>query len=305
MTESSDPVLVLGRLKSSRVLCIGDVVLEHSAYGSLLAPVPPDEADSVLIVEREARRVGGAGRVLRDLAALGAAATFISVVGNDDAGREIERLLAQETGTEIHLLVQPDRVTATSSRFIAGGRRVLRADRENAIPLGPYIREDLLRLARELVTTHGAVVISDHGKGVLTEGVALEVIKAAQEAGARAVVDAGGGDPIRYRGADLLTATADELGHVTGMPVADEEAIAAAAGALIDRCALGAVLVSPAGDGSLLVEEGGGVYAAPAAEEGVAIAAAALGAGMPVRAVLGLAMPDRRLLATPPPAMPD
>lgn len=294
MADDTDPIAVLERLKSARVLCIGDVIFEHSSHGRLTNGT----ADPVLVVDSETRRVGGAGRVLRDLAALGASASFISVVGNDAAGREIERLMAAEAGTEIHLLVQPDRSTATRSHFIAGDRQLLRADRESALPLGPYIREDVLRLACELVTTHGAVVISDHGKGVLTEGVALEVIKAAKEAGARVVVDAEGGDPIRYRGADLLTATRRELAQATGMPVSDPAAVAAAAGALIYRCALGGVLVSLGTDEALLVEAESAVHVEAAADDaGIAVLAAALGAGLAVRAALRLAEADGRLVA--------
>ena len=297
MPDDSELTALLARLKSARVLCVGDVMLDRAAFGTL---VPDGGAMPVLSVESETRRISGAGRVLRDLAVLGAAASFVSVVGNDDAGREIERLMADEAGAEIHLLVQPDRRTASRSRFVAAGRTLLRADHESAAPLGPYIREDLLRLARELVTTHGAVVISDHGQGVLTEGVALEIIKAAREAGARTVVAAEGGDPIRYRGADLLTATPRELAQATGMPVEDRGAVIAAAGALIDRCALGGLLVSRPGAGMALVEPGGAVFAEPDAADdpGVAVVAAALGAGLPPRAALRVAAAGNRLIST-------
>ncbi|HVC53268.1 MAG TPA: PfkB family carbohydrate kinase [Stellaceae bacterium] len=288
MGNDSEFVAVLQQLKSAHVLCLGDVLLEVCADGSLLPAAA--EGAPVLAVAQEMRQVGGAGRVLRDLAALGAPTTFVSVVGNDDAGREIERLLAAEAGAEIHLLVQPDRTTARRSRFAAAGSTLLRVDRESPMALGPYIREDLLRLARELVTTHGAVVISDHGKGVVTEGVALEVIRAARDAGARSIVDAQGGDPIRYRGADLLTVTQSELAQATGMPVAEAAAIEAAAGALIDRCGVGAVLVSLDGGGAMVVESGGGAHREAIADDaGVAIIAAALGAGLPARTALRLA----------------
>ena len=194
-------------LSVARVLCVGDVLLDYTARGARL---DGRGAEPVLVVESEARQVGGAAAVLRDLVALGVQTTFVSAVGNDNAGREIEQLMADATGADIHLLVQPGRATATRSRFIAGDRVLLRADHDNAAPLGPFVREDLLRLARELVTSHGAAIVSDHGKGVLTEGVALEIIRAAREAGAKVVVAAEGGDPIRYRGADLLTITRSE-----------------------------------------------------------------------------------------------
>ena len=206
------------------------------------------------------KSLGGAGNVLRNLRALGAAASFISVVGNDEAGREIGRLVEAQDGAEAHVLVQPQRTTTVKTRYIAGNQQLLRADRESAIPLDPYIREDLLRLARELVADHSVVVISDYAKGVLTEGVALEIIRAAREAGARVIVDPKGGDHIRYRGADLVKPNRRELAHATGMPVATDDEIIAASRALIERCGFKAVLASLGAEGSVLVSADGGAH---------------------------------------------
>jgi D-beta-D-heptose 7-phosphate kinase / D-beta-D-heptose 1-phosphate adenosyltransferase len=271
-------------LALARVLCVGDVLLDYTARGTRL---DGRGAEPVLVVESETRQVGGAAAVLRDLVALGARATFVSAIGNDNAGREIEQLMAEGDGADIHLLVQPGRATATRSRFVDGSRVLLRADHDNAAALGPFVREDLLRLARELVTSHGAAVISDHGKGVLTEGVALEIIRAAREAGAKVVVAAEGGDPIRYRGASLLAVTRPELGHAAGMPVDGAGAVTAAAGALIDRCALGGILVFGPGARVVLVEDGGvATRVRRFGANGIAVVTAALAVGhMPSEAL--------------------
>ncbi|HEY1299026.1 MAG TPA: D-glycero-beta-D-manno-heptose-7-phosphate kinase [Stellaceae bacterium] len=258
MPDNSDLLPRIERLKSARVLCVGDVMLDHYVYGQV-ERVSPEAPIPVLAVEREQTTLGGAGNVLRNLRALGAAASFISVVGNDDAGREVGRLLEAQAGAEIHVLVQPQRTTTVKTRYVAANQQLLRADRETAIPLDPYIREDLLRLARELVRVHPVVIVSDYAKGVLTEGVALEIIRAAQEAGARVIVDPKGGDPIRYRGADLLKPNRRELAEATGMPVATESEIVEAARALIVRCDFAAVLVSLGPEGMVLVAADGGV----------------------------------------------
>ena len=252
MADNSDLLPYVDRLKTARVLCIGDVMLDHYVYGQV-ERVSPEAPIPVLWIEREMKTLGGAGNVLRNLRALGAAASFISVVGNDEAGREIGRLVEAQDGAEAHVLVQPQRTTTVKTRYIAGNQQLLRADRESAIPLDPYIREDLLRLARELVADHSVVVISDYAKGVLTEGVALEIIRAAREAGARVIVDPKGGDHIRYRGADLVKPNRRELAHATGMPVATDDEIIAASRALIERCGFNAVLASLGAEGSVLI----------------------------------------------------
>ena len=95
MADNSDLIPLIERLQSARVLCIGDVMLDHYVYGQV-ERVSPEAPIPVLNIERELKTLGGAGNVLRNLAALGAQASFISVVGNDDAGREIGRLLATQ-----------------------------------------------------------------------------------------------------------------------------------------------------------------------------------------------------------------
>ena len=289
MAKSGEPGLDIDRLRNARVLCIGDVMLDHYVYGEV-DRLSPEAPVPVLVVDSETHSLGGAGNVVRNLASLGAGISFVSVVGNDDDGREVQNLLAELDGAEIHVLVQPQRKTTVKTRFVAVNQHLLRADRESASPLGPYIRDDLLRLAHELVTNHGVVVISDYAKGVLTDGVALEIIKEAREAGALVVVEPKGGDLIRYRGADLLMPSRRELGDATGMPAATEQEIVAAARALIERCGFGAILVPLGRDGLLLVEpQGSAVFEAmapgdaydPGGAEDTAVAtmAAALGAG--------------------------
>jgi D-beta-D-heptose 7-phosphate kinase/D-beta-D-heptose 1-phosphate adenosyltransferase len=286
MADNRDLIPLIERLQSAHVLCIGDVMLDHYIYGQV-ERVSPEAPIPVLTIERELKTLGGAGNVLRNLVALGAPASFISVVGNDDHGREISRLLEAQDGAEVHVLVQPTRTTTVKTRYIAANQQLLRADRETAAPLDPYIREDLLRLARELVTRQSVVIVSDYAKGVLTEGVALEIIRAAREAGACVVVDPKGGDHIRYRGADLLKPNRRELAHATGMPATTEDEVAAAATALIERCGVGAVLASLGQEGMVLVGADGSVYPQRAEVREVYDVS---GAGDTVMATLGAAL---------------
>jgi D-beta-D-heptose 7-phosphate kinase/D-beta-D-heptose 1-phosphate adenosyltransferase len=265
-------------------------MLDHYVYGEV-DRLSPEAPVPVLAVDSETHNLGGAGNVLRNLVALGAGISFVSVVGNDDAGREVQNLLSALDGAEIHVLVQPQRKTTVKTRFVHINQHLLRVDRESASPLGPYIRDDLLRLAHELVTSHGAVVISDYAKGVLTDGVAFEIIKEAREAGALVVVEPKGGDHIRYRGADLLMPSRRELAEATGMPTTSEPEIVAAAQALIERCGFGAILVPLGRDGMILVEprssavfetmaHGDSFDAGGTEDTAVAAMAAGLGAGL-------------------------
>ena len=255
MTESL--ARLVDRVRGARVLCVGDVMLDHYVYGDV-ERVSPEAPIPVLAVERETRTLGGAGNVLRNLEALGASACFVSVVGDDPAGIEVRRLIPP--AVEAHVLVERERTTTTKTRYVAAHQQLLRADRETVRPLGEHLREDLLRLLADALGEHPVVIVSDYAKGVLAGDVAGTIIRIAREAARTVVVDPKGRDWSRYAGATLLKPNRRELAAATGMPVGSEAEIVAAAQHALKRHGFDALLVSRSEDGVLLVEASGAVH---------------------------------------------
>jgi D-beta-D-heptose 7-phosphate kinase/D-beta-D-heptose 1-phosphate adenosyltransferase len=284
-----DLVSLVEKLPTTRLLCVGDVMLDHYVYGAAVR-LSPEAPIPVLRVEREIRTLGGAGNVLRNLQGLGLKPCFVSVVGNDPAGREVSRLAAESKDSEVHLLVERGRATTIKTRYIAGTQQLLRADREQVAAISPSVREDLLGLIEHAAATCDVTILSDYAKGVLDDGIAAAAIAAARAAGHLVVVDPKGLDYSAYRGASLLKPNRGELGAATKLPVGSEDEVAAAARALIDGFELGAVLVSLSQEGMLLVDSSGAVHklaaearevfdVSGAGDTVVAVLAAALGAG--------------------------
>jgi D-beta-D-heptose 7-phosphate kinase/D-beta-D-heptose 1-phosphate adenosyltransferase len=254
----TDPLAgLVDRLAGARVLCVGDVMLDHYVYGEV-ERVSPEAPIPVLAVERETRTLGGAGNVLRNLDALGAAACFVSVVGDDPAGIEVRKLVP--ASAEAHVLVERERLTTVKTRYVAAHQQLLRADRETVRPLRQHLREDLLRLVGEALGQHQVVIVSDYGKGVLAGDVAGAIIRAARAAGRTVVVDPKDRDWSRYAGASVLKPNRRELADATGLPVATEAEIVAAARQALARHGFDALLVSRSEDGVLLAEAGGAVH---------------------------------------------
>ncbi len=203
MAERTNLIAGVDRLQHARILCVGDVMLDHYVYGQV-ERVSPEAPIPILRVERETRTPGGAGNVLRNLQALGAQSCFVSVIGNDAAGQELNRLIAEPGNVESHILVEAGRVTTMKTRYIAANQQMLRADRESIAPLGPYVRADFLRLVDQAIGEHEVVVISDYAKGTMDQGIAAAVIATARTAGKTVVVDPKGVDYDCYRGASVL-----------------------------------------------------------------------------------------------------
>ncbi len=240
-------------LKRASVLVVGDAMLDRYVYGQV-ERVSPEAPVAVLAVEREVAMPGGAGNVVRNLTALGAAVAFVSVVGDDQAGSDLTGLIGGQPNVEPWLLVQGGRATTTKTRFIAAGQQLLRADHEVAAPIHPRLADRMVRIAADAVAATTVMVLSDYQKGVLAGDVAQRLITAARAAGRRVVVDPKGTDYSRYAGADLVTPNRAELKLATGMPVDTEEALVAAARFLRETYRFGAVLVTRSEDGMTLVE---------------------------------------------------
>ncbi len=253
MTRRSDLAALIERLGGAGVLCVGDVMLDRYVYGKV-ERISPEAPIPVLLVERETAMLGGAGNVVRNLVAVGAHPTFVSVVGNDPAGREVSSLIAAIEGVEPYLNVERGRVTTIKARYVASNQQLLRADRETVMPVAVSVADDLRRIAENALRETSAVVLSDYGKGVLTPDLTRAVIEAARAVGKPVIVDPKGKDFGRYRGATILTPNRAELAEATGRALNDEAEIVEAARALVRDLALGAVLVTRGGDGMTLVE---------------------------------------------------
>src|ERR1700722_6128509 len=256
--DAAEPDLeaAIPRLAHANVLIVGDVMLDRYIYGDVTristdAPVP------ILTIDREVAMPGGAGNVLRNLTALGAAAAFITVVGDDEAGSALTALVGGHANVEPWLLVQGSRTTTQKTRYIAQGHQIFRADREQTDPIHPRLAERMVRIAIDAMAATSVTVLSDYGKGVLAGDVPTQLLAAARASGRKLIVDPRGVDFSRYSGADIVMPNRPELAAATGMPVDTEAAVVTAAVTLRERFEFGAVVVTRGNDGMTLVDADG------------------------------------------------
>ncbi|MCX8501220.1 MAG: D-glycero-beta-D-manno-heptose-7-phosphate kinase [Alphaproteobacteria bacterium] len=235
-----------------RIVCVGDLMLDRFVYGKV-GRISPEAPIPVLSMESEVYMLGGAGNVVRNIAALGAEVRFVSVVGDDSAGVQIQELLAREARVESHLLTSSTRPTTFKTRFIAQNQQMLRVDAEDTRPLPALLSEQLFERASDALGEQSVLVLSDYGKGVLGDSISQPLIAAAGERGVFVIVDPKGRDYRRYAGAHLLTPNRKELAETTSLPVATLTEIETAARKLIADHKFATVLVTLSEDGMLLV----------------------------------------------------
>ncbi len=202
MRARDDLATYLPQFTKSQVLVIGDVMLDRYVWGRV-DRISPEAPIPVLRIERTAAMLGGAGNVVRNIAALHAQTFFVGLVGDDSAGRDISDLLKILPGAAPHLISDATRNTTIKTRFVAGVQQLLRADDETGtIPNSLKLDELAKKItALPLETKNAAIVLSDYGKGVLGDVVLRAAADKAQKLNLPLIVDPKGKDFGRYRGA--------------------------------------------------------------------------------------------------------
>ncbi len=196
--------------QDARLLVIGDVMLDRYWHGSATR-VSPEAPVPVVKVNNREERPGGAGNVALNIAALGSATRLLGVVGNDEAGQELQSRL-NAAGVFCDFLHCADKPTITKLRVISQHQQLIRLDFEQAFE--PVDVADLLGRAAELINDTRALVLSDYAKGVLQDVVPL--IALGKKHNVPVIVDPKGIDFSRYRGATLITPNLSEFEAVVG-----------------------------------------------------------------------------------------
>lgn len=197
-------------ISHSRVLVVGDVMLDRYWFGEV-ERISPEAPVPVVRVARREDRLGGAANVARNVAALGGHVTLVGVLGEDEAGDSVRRLSA-EAGIQAELVADPSLHTTLKMRVLGRQQQLLRVDFEQH-PAQAALDNVDAAFARHLVN-HDIVVLSDYAKGVLARVESL--IALARNAGVPVLVDPKGHDYTRYRGATLVTPNRSEMQEAVG-----------------------------------------------------------------------------------------
>ena len=248
------------QIRRARVLVAGDVMLDRYWFGEV-SRISPEAPVPVVKVDRVEERPGGAANVARNVAALAAKASLLSVVGRDEAGRCLRQLLKRD---KITASLHDDPTTSTTVKLRVIGRRqqLLRADFETS-PSHEVLASKLKDFKR-LLKSCDVVILSDYGKGGLTH--IARMIALARRHNKPVLVDPKGEDYSRYRGATLVTPNRAELRAVIG-DWNSETALTTKAQSLRQRLGIGAMLVTRSEEGMTLYRRGSRLHVPAQARE--------------------------------------
>jgi len=272
--------LEIPKFDTARVLVVGDVMLDRYWHGAT-SRISPEAPVPVVKVGNAEDSPGGAGNVALNLAALGAAATLVGLVGLDEAGEELETRL-RAAGVLCDFEKVADKPTITKLRIVSRHQQLIRLDFEEAFDISSA--QAVNAKVAALLDGTDVVIVSDYNKGALAAVSAL--ITQARKQGVRVLVDPKGEDFTKYRGATLLTPNLHEFEQVMGACESEEDLVAKGR-LLIKELELEALLVTRGEHGMSLIRANEAELHIPARARDVFDVT---GAGDTVISVLGAAL---------------
>lgn len=231
-----------------RVLVVGDLMLDRYWFGEV-DRISPEAPVPVVRVARREDRLGGAANVARNIVALGAQATLVGVVGDDEAGHQVARL-AELEGVGARLVTDPQLPTTLKMRVMGRQQQLLRVDFEETPSTSSLdaLQSDVI----SLLAQHDMIVLSDYAKGALARVEGL--IQAARAAGVPVLVDPKGHVYRRYAGASIITPNRAEMTDAVGRWNTEDE-LEQRAQRLRTELSLEALLVTRSEQGMTLFTE--------------------------------------------------
>jgi D-beta-D-heptose 7-phosphate kinase/D-beta-D-heptose 1-phosphate adenosyltransferase len=276
---------VLDRFRGTRVLVVGDVMLDEYVWGAV-SRISPEAPVPVVDVHERTFRPGGAANTAAGVAALGGIPVLAGIVGDDAHGSLLRGALEEQALATDGIVADSQRLTTTKTRVIAHNQQVVRTDVEQRVPLAEPIHRELLEFVLAHVHEVDSVVISDYAKGVVTDELAQTVIAEVNQAGKPVVVDPKGLDYAKYAHATLLTPNVHEAARAAGVYFDGAPDVAEICRRLTPILAECALLLTRGQDGMTLVSNGASTDIPTAAQEVYDVT----GAGDTVVAVVAIAL---------------
>ncbi len=248
---------ILRRARDSRVVVLGDVMLDEFIWGDV-SRISPEAPVPVVNIKRESTRLGGAANVLANVTALGAHANVIGVVGEDAAAEKLRAALHANGGvqTDDTLIRDEKRSTTIKTRIIAHNQMVVRADREHRGAVNGQVETQIIDVVKKVMDSAHALVISDYDKGVITPRILSEVLPRAYGR-MPVLIDPKVRNFDSYRPATLVTPNHHEALRLTNLEEDTDDELRKAAEMIKSRLKCDAVLITRGERGMMLVEGDG------------------------------------------------
>lgn len=276
--------VILDNNKKPNILVIGDLMVDHYLWGSC-ERISPEAPVPIIDIKKETTVLGGAGNVINNLLSLGSNVGVLSVVGDDEVAEEVKYLI-DATEAKSYLVLQKGRSTSKKSRIMAAKSQIARYDHESKNNISFDSANELYAKLQQIINAYDVILLSDYGKGVLTNALTKQVIDLAKKVNKKVIVDPKGTDYSKYAGAYFLTPNKKEAEQATGIAIESDDSLKQALETLQATAELDLSVITLSEQGIAVLEDNQVIVKPTVAREVYDVT----GAGDTVLASLGFAL---------------
>lgn len=240
--------------KTIRILVVGDVMIDHY-FNGVFERISPEAPVPIVDVHSEFETLGGAGNVLENVLALGAKVDLLSVIGDDQVGNDLHALLQKHSINLAGIIKEKGRNTTKKSRVMVAKHQMLRIDKESKHPIAEESELAMLKFLEERISDYDLLLVSDYGKGVLSNSFLQGLFSIARKHNKPSLVDPKGLDYSKYKGANLIKPNRKEAGLATGINITNEDALLKAMHKLQEITACEQIVVTLSEEGMAVLEK--------------------------------------------------
>ena len=246
----------IDKFEGKEIIVIGDVMLDHFVKGSV-SRISPEAPVPVVNVEKEDFVAGGAGNVAVNLAVLGAKPALVSVVGQDIKGSILAQFLKDKGVNTDYITTDPARPTTQKVRIVAERQQVVRVDRESKTKLSSQTAKTCMQNFKRALKKAKGVVMSDYGKGMLSDHNIHEIIALCNAKKIPVCVDPKIDNFLKYKNITCMTPNTKEAWEGMGLPPKkDEKAILDLGKKILKALKAKSILITRSAEGMSLFEQG-------------------------------------------------
>ena len=240
--------------KNPNIAVIGDLMIDSYLWGKC-ERISPEAPVQVVNLEKRESLLGGAGNVANNLLALNANVYLYGVVGDDENAQEVAKILDQIKLPNRFLIQEKNRITTVKSRIMASKQQVLRLDSETTKPIKTLTEDKIFEKLKEDIEILDAIILSDYGKGVLTDRLTQLLIGLAKLKNKPILIDPKGDDYSKYKGATLLTPNKKEASIATKSLIYDDATLKKAGLQIKNECQLQYGIITLSEDGIAIFDD--------------------------------------------------
>ena len=259
----------LDKYRSTRILVIGDVMLDHFIWGSVRR-ISPEAPVPIVEVTGETYYPGGAANVARNVSPFTSHVMLMGRVGRDIQADQLRQLLQEEGVNCEALLTHPTLPTISKARIVARQQQVVRVDREKIVRLSAEETVEVEHRLRAAAPLLDAIIIEDYGKGMVTDSMVEAVVRVAREFKILVTVDPSPRNPVRWEGVDLVKPNRTEAfaaagieDHTQHVPATENEELLRVGEILLGKWNVPRVLVTLGEQGMMLFQREGARHHIP------------------------------------------